>query len=897
MATPGRTKPNPDLVRKQRELHAIFDSDFPFYAEKCLKIRPKAGELRLFTLNRAQLYIHEKAEAQLSRRGYVRMIILKGRQQGASTYIEGRFMWKVSRRKGVRAYILTHEQAATDNLFEMTERYHENLPSMVRPALGNSNAKELVFDKLDSAYKVGTAGNKGAGRSSTLQFLHGCLAAGTPILTPDHITRPIEDFEVGDLVVTHTGKTAPISYISSQDKPCKSVVFRGLGKFPLEATDEHRFFTPDGWKELRDIAVGDEIGFPVADITGEEKTFPVDVSQPEREQKGGRWNRPDRIEVGANEDFGRVLGLFLAEGSIVYQSKAPHHPAAVNFAVHEKEVERTLAWLGELEGVYSSVSVRENKGTKTRQVVAYGRSFARTLEAICGHSDNKRLPALWWRYPRDFCKGLFHGYMDGDGHISKDRRLRATSVRQRLTLEMRSLAASLGYGWAGVGYKPAALRSGRNERETYTFELCGVGVNRYCEENNLPVLTKSRACVKSAAPNAATTTRLENGYAWVRVRSISDAGLKQVYDFEVNHSDHSYCTIHCATHNSEVGFWPHAEEHAAGLMQAIPKGVEATGTEIFLESTANGIGNYFHEQWVKAEKGQSDFEPIFVPWYWDDGYRLDRDITPDDDEQEVMALYGLDLQQIAWRREKIAELGPELFKQEYPFTPAEAFRASADAAFIDATLIERARKESVDPFGAPLLGVDVARFGDDDTTFAFREGRRVHWVISKSKFSTMDTVGEVVQLHRRVRFKRIFVDVIGVGAGVVDRLRELGLGNIVVAVNSSERAIDDKRWYNKRTEMWGELREWLKDSPVQIPDDDGLAGDIGAVQYKFDSNGRYQLEKKEDMKKRLLRSPDKGDAVALTFAEPVPLGDGAISYEPGEEESLLGSEYYEPEVV
>ena len=104
----------------------------------------------------------------------------------------------------------------------------------------------------------------------------------------------------------------------------------------------------------------------------------------------------------------------------------------------------------------------------------------------------------------------------------------STSVRQRLTLEMRSLAASLGYGWAGVGYKPAALRSGRNERETYTFELCGVGVNRYCEENNLPVLTKSRACVKSAAPNAATTTRLENGYAWVRVRSISDAGLNAV---------------------------------------------------------------------------------------------------------------------------------------------------------------------------------------------------------------------------------------------------------------------------------------------------------------------------------------------------------------------------------
>ena len=518
---PRRNEPDAALVEKQRKLNEAFDADFPFYAETCLKIRPKAGKIIPFKLNKAQQYIHERAEAQLKARGYVRMILLKGRQQGASTYIEARGIWKTTRRRGVRAYILTHEQAATDNLFEMTERYYEYLPPMVKPVLGRSNAKELTFEQLDSAYKVGTAGNKGAGRSSTLQFFHG----------------------------------------------------------------------------------------------------------------------------------------------------------------------------------------------------------------------------------------------------------------------------------------------------------------------------------------------------------------------------------------SEVAFWPHAEEHAAGLMQAVPKGVDATGTEIFLESTANGIGNYFHEQWVKAEKGESDFEAVFVPWYWDPGYRLDKEIVLDDDEIEHAKLYGLDMQQMAWRREKIAELGAELFKQEYPVTPAEAFRASADAAFITANLIERARKAKVDPYGAPLLGVDVARFGDDATTFAFREGRKVHWVKRKLKYSTMDTVGEVVQLHKQYRFKRIFVDVIGVGAGVVDRLRELGLGNIVVAVNSSERAIDDRHYHNKRTEMWGELREWLKDEPVQIPDEDRIAADLGACSYKFDSNGRWQLEKKEDMKKRLLRSPDDGDAIALTFAEPVQLSGGALSYEPDEFEDALGGEFYEPEFV
>tara|TARA_R110002074_G_scaffold388384_1_gene570979 strand:+ start:1201 stop:3894 length:2694 start_codon:yes stop_codon:yes gene_type:complete len=897
MSARRSTKPSPDVIEAQRRLHQQFDDSFPFYADQCLKIRTKKGTIIPLELNRAQLYIHERAEAQLKNRGYVRMILLKGRQQGASTYIEARYTWKVTRRRGVRAYILTHEQAATDNLFEMTERYYEHLPAMVKPVLGSSNAKELSFDRLDSAYKVGTAGNKGAGRSSTLQYLHGCLAEGTPILTPNYTTKPIEDFEVGDLVVTHTGQVASISFISSQKKQCKSIVFRGLGKFPLEATGEHRFYTKKGWKELNEISIGDEIGFPFPKIAGTKKTIGVDVSPPEREQKGGRWKKPSRSALVANEGFGRVLGLFLAEGTIIHQAKMPHYPSAVNFSVHEKEVDRTLAWLKPFSDVYSSVSVRANKNSKTRQVIVYGRSFARTIESLCRNTDAKRLPESWWDYSRDFCKGLFHGYMDGDGNISQDRRLRATSVRQRLTLEMRSLAASLGYGWAGVGYKAAATRGGRNERESFTFELCGVGVNRYCKENDLPVIEKIRSCVTSTSPNAAATTQLSDGYAWVRVRSISDAGMKQVYDFEVAHEDHSYCTIHCATHNSEVAFWPHAEEHAAGLMQAIPKGDDAKGTEIFLESTANGIGNYFHEQWVQAEQGKSDFEAVFVPWYWDHGYRLDRDITLDDDEAEHAKLYGLDLQQMAWRREKIAELGPELFKQEYPVTPAEAFRAAADAAFITTTLIERARKTEADPFGAPVLGVDVARFGDDRTTFAFREGRKVHWVKARSKYSTMDTVGEVVQLHRQIRFKRIFVDVIGVGAGVVDRLIELGLGNVVVAVNSSERAIDDKHYYNKRTEMWGEFREWLKNGPCQIPDEDDLAAEVGAVQYKFDSNGRWQLEKKEDMKKRILRSPDKGDAIVLTFAEPVQLQDGAASYEPSDYDDALGGEYYEPDFI
>lgn len=146
--------------------------DFPFYAEHCLKIRPKEGQIAPFVLNRAQLYLHQKAEEQLARTGKVRIVVLKGRQQGISTYIQGRFYHKVSHTPGVRSFILTHDSEATKNLFEMTERLHLNCPDPVRPMLGASNSKELEFDALDSGYKIGTAGNDEVGRGSTIQYFH-----------------------------------------------------------------------------------------------------------------------------------------------------------------------------------------------------------------------------------------------------------------------------------------------------------------------------------------------------------------------------------------------------------------------------------------------------------------------------------------------------------------------------------------------------------------------------------------------------------------------------------------------------------------------------------------------------------------------------------------------------
>lgn len=158
-------------------------SDFLYFAPKALAILPKPDEetgrrtLRKFEFNEAQKFIHERMEEQKARVGYVRAIILKGRQQGASTYVEGRFYHKTANNLGQRTFILTHQEQATQNLFAMVQRYHDNCPIQIRPRTGKSNARELTFPGLDSQYQVATAGSKGVGRSATLTNVHGSEVA------------------------------------------------------------------------------------------------------------------------------------------------------------------------------------------------------------------------------------------------------------------------------------------------------------------------------------------------------------------------------------------------------------------------------------------------------------------------------------------------------------------------------------------------------------------------------------------------------------------------------------------------------------------------------------------------------------------------------------------------
>ena len=169
-----------DLLNDPVVHRALLMRSFRTYAMANLRIHTKADGVKPFVLNSAQVYLDKRIDDQLKRTGKVRLIVLKGRQQGISTYVEGRFFWKTSTNKGLQAYILTHEQQATDNIFAMARRFYDYCPSEFQPETQTATAKELFFNKLDSGYKVGTAGNRGAGRSSTVQLLHGSEVSRWP---------------------------------------------------------------------------------------------------------------------------------------------------------------------------------------------------------------------------------------------------------------------------------------------------------------------------------------------------------------------------------------------------------------------------------------------------------------------------------------------------------------------------------------------------------------------------------------------------------------------------------------------------------------------------------------------------------------------------------------------
>lgn len=240
-----------------------------------------------------------------------------------------------------------------------------------------------------------------------------------------------------------------------------------------------------------------------------------------------------------------------------------------------------------------------------------------------------------------------------------------------------------------------------------------------------------------------------------------------------------------------------------------------------------------------------------------------REITGDPDDTKRAPRISVD-----WAREQIAKYGrdnPWVLVNVFGKFPPGSSNTLLSVEDANAAT-QRSLPESEYISQPRILGVDVARFGDDRTVVLFRQGGVCRQPRVFRNLDTMQTADQTVTIINRWAPDAVFIDQTGVGAGVVDRLRQLGYP--ILGVDFGSKAIESNRFVNRRAEMWWKMSDWVRNGGC-IPDDSELVGELTAPTYKYDSGGRLQLESKADMKVRGVPSPDIADALALTFALPV----------------------------
>ncbi|HYM95811.1 MAG TPA: hypothetical protein VET26_00785 [Candidatus Sulfotelmatobacter sp.] len=228
---------------------------------------------------------------------------------------------------------------------------------------------------------------------------------------------------------------------------------------------------------------------------------------------------------------------------------------------------------------------------------------------------------------------------------------------------------------------------------------------------------------------------------------------------------------------------------------------------------------------------------------------------------------------VGWARELIEKHGrddPYVLVNVFGKFPPRSTTKLLGPADVDAAVARTLSKRewASEP---KVLGVDVARDGEAETVLQMRQGRAVFPCVAYRGLDTMQIVGYISTYHAAEQFDAICVDACGVGAGVADRGAQLGLP--CYAIDSSQKAIRQgplyPRFYNRRAEMWWVMADFLKKGGGCLPNDGLLRAQLQAPNISFDRNNALKLETKEEMKRRGVDSPDRGDALAYTFGLPL----------------------------
>jgi hypothetical protein len=194
------------------------------------------------------------------------------------------------------------------------------------------------------------------------------------------------------------------------------------------------------------------------------------------------------------------------------------------------------------------------------------------------------------------------------------------------------------------------------------------------------------------------------------------------------------------------------------------------------------------------------------------------------------------------------------------------FPRSGSAQFIPADTVAACRKykSSGHETLPKILSVDVARFGDDQAVIGTRQGRKARILAKYRGLSTVQLAERVIEFIKSEEPDATIIDGIGVGAGVVDQIKYRGYTQRIFEYAPGAQAESPQTYFNRRSELWGLMRDWLS-AGAEIPDDPELAADLCGPEYYFSNKSQIQLESKDDMKARGLSSPDCGDMLAMTF--------------------------------
>lgn len=212
-----------------------------------------------------------------------------------------------------------------------------------------------------------------------------------------------------------------------------------------------------------------------------------------------------------------------------------------------------------------------------------------------------------------------------------------------------------------------------------------------------------------------------------------------------------------------------------------------------------------------------------------------------------------------WEKDKRGKLTPREFAQEYE---CSGERSASGNLVIPLDAYYRAINRDISE-GLPVeLGGDVARYGDDESVLTIRKGNKTEPQIIYKHIDLMQLADEWYSVYMNKKAEAIKVDAIGIGAGVVDALKRKGIN--VIEVNESQSPADEK-YQNARAEMYFNIREKAMNDEISIPDDPELKTEVSYTHYKTNSQMRIQIEAKDDIKKKIGRSPDRADSLALAF--------------------------------